>query len=134
MKLTRRISNDLAVALSMVREHPCSGIIAHWTRQSEMLRMKQLMQRAATRIAVAIQAASANVDLEVLSLPGGSVFAVVLWLYATAVTGSQCPMIATEAKGLRAVKRLRPAVQQKVRAPARTLESAEERGAMDPGQ
>ena len=96
--------------------------------------MKQLMQRAATRIAVAIQAAGANVDLEVLSLPGGSVFAVVLWLYATAVAGSRCPMIATEAKGLRAVKSPRPAVQQKVHAPARTLESAEERGAMDSGQ
>ena len=45
------------------------------------------MESAAARIAVAIQAAGANVDLEVLSLPGGSVFAVVLWLCATAVTG-----------------------------------------------
>jgi hypothetical protein len=41
------------------------------------------MEWGATRIAVAIQAAAANVDLEVLSLPGGSVFAVVLWLCAT---------------------------------------------------
>jgi hypothetical protein len=45
------------------------------------------MESAATRIAVAIQAAAANVDLEVLSLPGGSVFAMVLWLRATVVTG-----------------------------------------------
>ena len=45
------------------------------------------MESAATRIAVAVQAAAANVDLEVLSLPGGSVFAVVLWLYAIVVTG-----------------------------------------------
>jgi hypothetical protein len=45
------------------------------------------MESAATRIAVAIQGAAANVDLEVLSLPGGSVFAVILWLCATVVTG-----------------------------------------------
>jgi hypothetical protein len=45
------------------------------------------MEWGATRIAVAIQAAAANVDLEVLSLPGGSVFAVVLWLCETVVTG-----------------------------------------------
>ena len=49
--------------------------------------MKQLMEWAATRIAVASQAAAANVDFEVLSLPGGSLFAAVLWLWATAVTG-----------------------------------------------
>jgi hypothetical protein len=49
--------------------------------------MKQSMESVTTRIAVAIHAAGANVDLEVLSLPGGSAFAAVLWLCATVVTG-----------------------------------------------
>jgi hypothetical protein len=70
----------------MVRDNTCSGIIGQQMRKSETSRMKQLVKWAATRIAVAIQAAGANVDLEVLALPGGSVFAVVLWLCAIAVT------------------------------------------------
>jgi hypothetical protein len=47
--------------------------------------MKQLIELGAMRIAAAIQNVCANVDFEVLSLPGGSVIAVVLWLCATAM-------------------------------------------------
>jgi hypothetical protein len=46
--------------------------------------MKQLIELAAARIGAAIQNVYANVDFDVLSLPGGSFIAVVLWLYASA--------------------------------------------------
>lgn len=44
--------------------------------------MKQLIELGAARIGAAIQNVSANVDFDVLSLPGGSLIAVFLWLYA----------------------------------------------------
>ena len=47
--------------------------------------MKQFIESGAVRIGVAIQNVCANVDFEVLSLPGGSLIAVLLWLYATAI-------------------------------------------------
>jgi hypothetical protein len=47
--------------------------------------MKQLIELGAVRIGAAIQNVCANVDFEVLSLPGGSLIAVLLWLYATAM-------------------------------------------------
>jgi hypothetical protein len=47
--------------------------------------MKQLIELGTMRIGAAIQNVCANVDVEVLSLPGGSLIAVLLWLYATAV-------------------------------------------------
>jgi hypothetical protein len=46
--------------------------------------MKQLIELGAVRIGAAIQNVCANVDFDVLSLPGGSFIAVVLWLYAVA--------------------------------------------------
>jgi hypothetical protein len=46
--------------------------------------MKQLIELGAVRIVAAIQNMCTNVDFDVLSLPGGSLIAVVLWLYAIA--------------------------------------------------
>ena len=48
--------------------------------------MKQLIELGAVRIGAANQNVCANVDFDVLSLPGGSFIAVVLWLYASAAT------------------------------------------------
>jgi hypothetical protein len=48
--------------------------------------MKQFIELGAVRIAAAIQNVCANVDFEVLSLPGGSLIAVLLWLYATSTS------------------------------------------------
>src|ERR1700730_4229171 len=47
--------------------------------------MKQFIELGAERMGAAIQNVCANVDFEVLSLPGGSLIAVLLWLYATAM-------------------------------------------------
>jgi hypothetical protein len=47
-------------------------------------RMKQFIERTAVRIGALVQVICANVDLEVLSLPGGSLIAVLLSLYAIA--------------------------------------------------
>jgi hypothetical protein len=47
--------------------------------------MKQLIELGAVRIGAAIQNIGAKVDFEVLSLPGGSLIAVLLWLYASAI-------------------------------------------------
>jgi hypothetical protein len=43
----------------------------------------QLIEIGAARIGAAIQGVGAKVDLEVLSLPGGSLIAVFLWLCAS---------------------------------------------------
>jgi hypothetical protein len=48
--------------------------------------MKQLIELGAVRIGAANQNVCANVDFDVLSLPGGSLIAVVLWLYAGAAS------------------------------------------------
>jgi hypothetical protein len=45
--------------------------------------MKQQIESSAARIAAGIQSVGAHIDFEVLSLPGGSVIAVLLWLYAS---------------------------------------------------
>jgi hypothetical protein len=50
--------------------------------------MKQLIELGAARIGAAIQSVCANVDFDVLSLPGGSLIAVLLWLYASAAGSS----------------------------------------------
>jgi hypothetical protein len=42
----------------------------------------QLVESGAARIGAAIQRVGAKVDFEVLSLPGGSLIAVLLWLCA----------------------------------------------------
>jgi hypothetical protein len=46
--------------------------------------MKQLSDLGVRRIGAAIQNVCANVDFDVLSLPGGSLIAVFLWLYTGA--------------------------------------------------
>jgi hypothetical protein len=43
--------------------------------------MKKFFELGAVWIGAAIQNAGAKVDLEVLSLPGGSLIAILLWLY-----------------------------------------------------
>jgi len=48
--------------------------------------MKQLIELGAVRIGAAIQNVYANVDFDVLSLPGGSLIAALLWLYARAAS------------------------------------------------
>jgi len=45
--------------------------------------MKQLIESGAARIAAGIQRFGAHFDFEVLSLPGGSVIAAILWLCAS---------------------------------------------------
>jgi hypothetical protein len=44
--------------------------------------MKEQLESYAARIAVQIQHVGADVDPEILQLPGGSVIATLLWLYA----------------------------------------------------
>jgi hypothetical protein len=44
--------------------------------------MKQLIESGIVRIGAAIHGVCATVDVDVLSLPGGSLIAVLLWLYA----------------------------------------------------
>lgn len=46
--------------------------------------MKNLLVSGAARFGAAIQHIGASLDYEVLSLPGGSLIAVALWLYASA--------------------------------------------------
>jgi hypothetical protein len=48
--------------------------------------MKELIELGAVRIGAAIQNVCANVDFDVLSLPGGSLIAVLLWFYASAAS------------------------------------------------
>ena len=47
--------------------------------------MKLQLQSYAGRIAAGLQHAGAEVDPEILQLPGGSVVATLLWLYALGV-------------------------------------------------
>jgi hypothetical protein len=47
--------------------------------------MKHLIESGAARIAARIPLGGANFDFEVLSLPGGSVIAALLWLYSSGV-------------------------------------------------
>jgi hypothetical protein len=44
--------------------------------------MHHAIDSAAVRIRAAIHNAAANIDFEILSLPGGSLIAIVLWLFA----------------------------------------------------
>jgi hypothetical protein len=44
--------------------------------------MKEQLESYAARIAARIQNVGADVDPEILQLPGGSVIATILWLYA----------------------------------------------------
>jgi hypothetical protein len=60
--------------------------------------MRQFIEVTAAQIGAVIQNACANVDFEIVSLPGGSLIAVVLWLYAIAMgsirrtlTKNRCP-------------------------------------------
>jgi len=58
--------------------------------------MKQSIEVTAVRVGAAIQYVCANVDFEVVSLPGGSLIAVLLWLYTIAIVSSEkhpaCPV------------------------------------------
>ena len=47
--------------------------------------MRELIESGAARLAAGIHSAGANIDFEVLALPGGSVLALLLWLYASAL-------------------------------------------------
>jgi hypothetical protein len=71
--------------------------------------MRQLIELGAVRIGAAIQNVCANVDFDVLSLPGGSFIAVALWLYASAassmrraITRARTPEPLSAARGLAA--------------------------------
>jgi hypothetical protein len=44
--------------------------------------MKEQLQSCAARVAARIQNVSSDMDPEILQLPGGSVIATLLWLYA----------------------------------------------------
>lgn len=44
--------------------------------------MKEQLESYAARIAARIQHVSADMDPEILQLPGGSIIAALLWLYA----------------------------------------------------
>jgi len=45
--------------------------------------MRRFLESGAAQIGVRIQSIGVNFDPEVLSLPGGTVIAVILWLYAS---------------------------------------------------
>jgi hypothetical protein len=49
----------------------------------QAITMKQLIGSNVARIVAGIQRVGANFDFEVLALPGGSVIAALLWLYAS---------------------------------------------------
>jgi hypothetical protein len=61
--------------------------------------MKQLIELGAVRIGAAIQNVYANVDFDVLSLPGGSLIAAVLWFYASAASSMRCATTRVRATG-----------------------------------
>jgi hypothetical protein len=50
--------------------------------------MKQFVEVTAGRMGAVIQDVCANVDFELVSLPGGSLIAVLLWLYARVICTS----------------------------------------------
>jgi hypothetical protein len=52
--------------------------------------MKQLIESGAVRMGAVIQNVCANVDFDVLSLPGGSLIAILLWIYASAGVPRLC--------------------------------------------
>lgn len=53
--------------------------------------MKRLIQSGAARIGVLIQDICANVDFEMVSLPGGSLIATLFSLYAIANSNGRSP-------------------------------------------
>jgi hypothetical protein len=63
---------------------------------------RQLIESGAVRIGAAIHNVSANIDFEVLSLPGGSLIAVLLWVFAS--VGS-IRRAATQVRGARVLVR-----------------------------
>lgn len=48
--------------------------------------MKEQIEAYAARIAASLQNVSADMDPEILQLPGGSIIAPLLWLYAKGAT------------------------------------------------
>jgi hypothetical protein len=64
----------------LFRQHP------RQTRPAmQEIEMTKFIESSAGRVAARIQAIGAGFDPEVLSLPGGSLIAVLLWLYAATV-------------------------------------------------
>jgi hypothetical protein len=49
--------------------------------------MKRIIELGAVRMSAVIQTVCATVDFEVLSLPGGSLIALLLWFYAMGARG-----------------------------------------------
>ena len=58
--------------------------------------MMKFMESGAGRLAARIQSISAGFDPEVLSLPGGSLIAALLWLYGSVMTSLTRPPPQTE--------------------------------------
>jgi hypothetical protein len=52
--------------------------------------MKRLLESIAVQICTAIQRVCLTFDVEILSLPGGSLIAVLLWLYTGAADYLAC--------------------------------------------
>jgi hypothetical protein len=52
--------------------------------------MKRLLESIAVQICTAVQKVCVTLDVEVLSLPGGSLIAVLLWLYTGAADYITC--------------------------------------------
>jgi hypothetical protein len=52
--------------------------------------MKRLLDSIGVQICPAVQKVCANLDVEILSLPGGSLIAVLLWLYTGAADYITC--------------------------------------------
>lgn len=51
--------------------------------------MREFIESAAARIAAGMQSVGANFDYEVLSLPGGTWLAVLLWVYASTLAAAK---------------------------------------------
>jgi hypothetical protein len=63
--------------------------------------MKQFIEVTAARVGAAIQNVCANLDFEVMSLPGGSLIAVLLWLYAIAMSSIRRAATEIRTSGIR---------------------------------
>jgi hypothetical protein len=72
-------------AVDQAVKGPRAALPAQVGSAIQEITMKQLIESGAARIAAEIQRVGANFDFEVLSLPGGSVIAALLWLYASTI-------------------------------------------------
>jgi len=53
--------------------------------------MKQIIESSVARVGAAVQNLGASLDYDVLALPGGSLIAILLWIYASAARVGQHP-------------------------------------------